>query len=855
MKIIHWFSELMKNDIPRVGGKGANLGEMVNSGFPIPPGFCVSVDAYSSFIKANKIDRLIKELDKIDVSDTSALDAASAMIKGAILAASVSEEIRNEIVNAYEQLCSTVGREVYVAVRSSATAEDLPEASFAGQQASFLNVKGADTLVHAVKECWASLFEPRAIFYRVENKFNHMKVKLSVVVQSMIQSEKAGIGFTVDPLGQDPTNIVIEAVFGLGEAAVSGAVTPDRYVLHKHTLKILDKKISKQEWMITKINDKTGKAVIKKEYQTLQKLADPQIIELGRIMRNIELHYGFPQDIEWAVESDKIYIVQSRPITTLNKDNIERAKKEINEMRKARGMESEEEPVEKEFKLKEARESKVEKHHKGKERVEETKHRKDEMKDEIAEKIVIEKDVEEEMIDMSKTAKATIGVSSAIAEEPAIPVSEAHVLVKGLAASPGFATNKVIVVMSAKEIGRVKSGDILVTTMTTPDFVPAMRKASAIVTDEGGMTAHAAIVSRELGIPCIVGTGDATKRLEEGDTVTVDATRGIVYEGKVDIAFGKSEAKAGGAAESPVTATKIYVNVAEPEVAEKVAKLPCDGVGLLRAEFMIANIGMHPRVIIERGEEQEFIDKLAEGIARIAGAFYPRPVVYRTTDFKSNEYRNLPGGEKYEPIESNPMIGYRGCSRYTKEPDVFSLEMRAIKKVRDEMLLKNVWVMLPFVRKTSEVTAIKALMEKEGLVRSKDFKLWLMAEVPSMVVLIDEFCKLGIDGVSIGSNDLTQLTLGIDRDSSVMASEFDERDEAVMGAIKQIIDGCRRNGVTVSLCGQSPSVYPEIAEKLVEFGITSISVNPDAIERTKRIVASAERKVMLEKLRSLDEKK
>jgi pyruvate,water dikinase len=858
MKHIYWFSEINKSDVAIAGGKGSSLGEMENTGFPIPPGFCVSADSYWMFVKANKIDEMIQELlVGLDISNNQKLNDAAAKIKDRIVSMPMPDEIRTEIIEAYKTLASkmgSAGKDVYVAVRSSATAEDLPQASFAGQQASFLNVKGQDEVVKAVKACWASLFESRAIFYRVEQGFDHMKVKLCAVIQAMVQSERSGVMFTVDPLSQDPNKMVIEAVYGLGEAIVSGAVTPDKYIIDKRMLKVLDRKIAKQEWMITRLEEETTKGFIKKEYQALQKLADPQIQTLAGIGRKIEQHYGSPQDIEWAVEGDKIYIVQSRPITTLK--GIKIAK-----------------PISAQYAAPSAAPTQ-------------------------AARVAVPSQAPSPMSAPSAVANPTPTIPSAAAQKSVLsPISaplptpaptpsaatgkaleipsptkldttvsegvtmekkkttEAHVILKGVGASPGFATGIVRQVPDAKDTSLMQSGEILVTKMTTPDFVPAMRKASAIVTDDGGSTCHAAIVSREMGIPCIVGTGEATDKLKDGMLITVDSDKGIVYEGAVDIVAVAREEGAAGGMTVPITGTKVYVNVAEPELAEKVAKLPCDGVGLLRAEFMIAGIGSHPKAMLEEQREQEFIDALAEGVARIAGAFYPRPVVYRATDFKSNEYRNLPGGEMYEPIESNPMMGFRGCSRYIRDPDVFKMELKMIKKLRDEMNLKNVWLMLPFVRRTGEIHAIKKMMEEVGLHRTKDFKLWIMVEVPSTVFLIDEFCETGIDGVSIGSNDLTQLIMGVDRDNAMMAADFDERNAAVMKAIRKVVEGCRRHGVTVSLCGQAPSVYPEFAEKLVEFGVTSMSVNPDAVERTRKIVASAEQKIMLERLRSLKDSK
>ncbi len=456
------------------------------------------------------------------------------------------------------------------------------------------------------------------------------------------------------------------------------------------------------------------------------------------------------------------------------------------------------------------------------------------------------------------------------------PSGSGSVLLTGLAASPGVGKGKVRILASPKEMNQMLQGEILVTEMTTPDFVPAMKKAAAIITNTGGMTCHAAIVSRELGVPCIVGTREATTKLAPGQFLTVDAVRGKVYDGDVEIVGSKpsgasasgvsgasSTGAAGGSKYDPTafaseayvpTGTKIYVNLADVDSAEKVSKLPCDGVGLLRAEFMIAAIGEHPKKMIREGRQSEYINKLADGLRTFASAFYPRPVVYRATDFKTNEYRNLKGGEEFEPKEENPMMGFRGCARYITEPDVFAMELSAIKKVRDEFGMKNLWLMIPFVRRIGELRAVKDLLKANGIHRTRDFKLWIMCEVPSTVVLIDQFCEEGIDGVSIGSNDLTQLTLGIDRDNGTLAEGFDERNDAVLQSIEKVVKSCNAHGVTCSLCGQAPSVYPEFAEKMVEFGITSLSVNPDVVERTRRIVASAENKVMLKRLMHLEEK-
>jgi len=770
MKNVLWFKELNRNSLAEAGGKGANLGEMYEAGFPIPNGFVTSSGAYFNYLDANNLrEPIAKLLENLDVNDSEKLQKTAAEIKKMIVDGRVPDDIRDDIIKTYKELCEMTGREVYVAVRSSATAEDLPTASFAGQQATFLNIRGAENVVDTVKKCWASLFEPRAIFYRVQNNFEHMKVGLSAVVQMMVQSEKAGVVFTVDPMTQDRNLISIEAAFGLGEVVVSGQVTPDTYVVDKRDFKIVDKKIARQTWMIVKMGGENKHVDIKEEMQGVQKLSDLEIKDLAKMVAKIEQHYDFPQDIEFAFEHDNLYIVQSRPITTLSEAKVE---------------------------------------------------------------------AEPEGEKMEAKSK-----------------SDAEILVEGLGASPGVGVGPVKIIGSASEIKRMESGEVLVTDMTTPDFVPAMKKASAIVTNTGGMTSHAAIVSRELGVPCIVGTQDATTILKEGDTVSVDGTHGIVYEGMIaapEVEKKEAAAAAGVAAPSvPITGTKIYVNLADVDQAERVAAMPADGVGLLRAEFMIAGMGDHPRKMIEEGRQQEFIDNLAADLRRFAAAFFPRPVVYRATDFKTNEYKNLAGGEKYEPHEENPMMGYRGASRYMMEPDVFEMELKAIKKVRDEYHLKNLWLMIPFVRRIGELRAIKEHLHRVGIYRTRDFKLWIMVEVPSTVFLIDKFCEEGIDGVSIGTNDLTQLILGIDRDNATMAKAFDERNEAVLRALKRVIETCNENEITCSLCGQAPSVYPEFAESLVEFGITSMSVNPDAIERTRKIVQSAEKKIMLTRLAEL----
>ena len=738
-KAIVWFNEVTKKDVPSVGGKGANLGEMTNAGILVPPGFIVTTDAYFDFVEQAKIsDKIRQLLESLDVNDSKKLQQTAKKVRQTILSVAMPPELAVEIKNAYIKMNRGL-----VAVRSSATAEDLPEASFAGQQSTFLNIRGEKEVVTAVQDCWASLFEARAIFYRQEQGFDHFKVGIAVPVQRMVQSYASGVMFTLVPDTSDRSKIFIEAVLGLGETIVSGDVTPDHYVVSKDGMKITSKEIKRQEWKLIKKEGGKGKednvkVGLTPEEQAQQKITDDDIITLAKLGKRLEEHYQFPQDVEWAKENGEIFIVQTRPVTTIK-----------------------------------------------------------------------------EMAEVT-------------------PEITAPVLLSGSSASPGIASGPVKIVADPSLIDKVLDGDILVAEMTTPDFVPAMKRAAAIVTDRGGRTAHAAIVSRELGIPCVVGTEGATATLKDGQVLTVNGTSGKIYDGKIEIAV-KKETKAKVKIK---TKTKLLVNLAQPELVDRVASRDVDGIGLLRAEFMVAQIGEHPSHMISQNRGNEFVDKLAEGLTAFAKAFYPRQVVYRTNDFKTNEYRALKGGEQYEEVEENPMLGYRGASRYITDVETFKLELAAIKKVREKY--SNLWVMIPFVRTVEELAQTVKIMEAEGLKRSKDFKLWMMVEVPSNIILLEKFLAVGIDGISIGSNDLTQLTLGIDRDSAKLAETFDERNEAVLISLERAIKVSKSMGVTSSICGQAPSVYPELTEKLVEWGITSVSVSPDMIDTTRGIIAKAE---------------
>jgi pyruvate,water dikinase len=747
-----WFKDIGKEDVGLVGGKGANLGEMTQAGFPVPTGFIVTAQAYREFIKENNLEEKISKILKtVDYQNNASLNKISREIKSIIVKGKMSEKLTTEIFKAYKQLGGIL-KDALVAVRSSATAEDLPGASFAGQQETYLNVKGEANLLVRIKDAWASLFGARAIFYRHEQNFDHFKVAIAIPVQKMVESEKSGIMFTLDPITNDKTKVIIEAIYGLGELIVQGAVTPDHYEITKHDMKILVKNVATQSKQLVKKGTDNKEVKITKEHGSQQKITDMQILKLAAIGKKLEHHYYFPQDSEWAIEKGEIYIVQTRPITTIK----------------------------------------------------------------------TEKEMQAAQKDEAKQTAST---------------EKLELLLQGSPASPGIAAGPVKILQSAKELEKVLPGDVLVAPQTNPDFVPAMKKAVAIITDSGGRTSHAAIVSREIGIPAVVGTGKATNMLHDGMVVTVNGAKGEVYKGGI---LGKQTTTA-TISKHLKTATKVYTNLAEPEFADIVAKHDADGVGLLRAEFMMAGIGKHPRQFIKEGKQKEFIEHLANGLEKFCKPFYPRPVVYRASDFKTNEYRHLTGGQTFEPEEPNPMLGFRGAYRYMHDPDVFNLELEAIKHVRNKLGLKNLWLMLPFVRTVHELEEVKKIIAAAGLHRSPNFKLWMMVEIPSNVIILEKFIEVGIDGVSIGSNDLTMLLLGTDRDNSTIASEYNEQDEAVLWAFEKVIKTAHAHHITSSMCGQAPSQYPELLEKLVTWGITSVSVSPDAIDKTREKISEIEK--------------
>lgn len=776
---IRWFDEISRDDVPLVGGKGANLGEMTRAGLPVPPGFVVTVKAYERFIAVNDLQpRIDEQLADLDVDDAARLRDACTALQALVREAPLPDDVRAAIRDAHAALAAEVGGSLLVAVRSSGTVEDAGDYSFAGMFASSLNVSGAVAVKRAVKECWASAFTARLLFYSAKRKRRTTPL-VAAVVQQMVEATRSGVVFTVDPASGDASHMVIEGAWGLGEVVVLGQVTPDRFVVDKQSLAILERSIGHKEFMLAR-DPRTGtneKVMLDEAKASAPVLSDDEVRGLAEIARRDEAHYGAPQDAEWAVDGGTIYLVQTRPVTTLRP----RRSGAPNGGKGAR-----------------------------------------------------------------KPAAAV-----ATPAPPAVADGTGAVLVRGLGASPGTASGRARVLAAADQADALLQGEVLVTTMTSPDWVPVMRRAAAVVTDAGGMTSHAAIVSRELGIPCIVGARTATSVLRDGMEITVHGRDGVVTAGTTALAPPSAAASgdgAGGAvveAAPPVTATRVYVNLGEPEMAEDVAQRDVDGVGLLRAEFLLLSAldRTHPRVFIRDGRGEELVSRMAQKLETFARAFHPRPVVYRAIDFRSNEFRGLTGGEEFEPHEANPMIGYRGCYRYTREPDLFALELKALKRVRERW--SNLHLMVPFVRTGWEFAECKRLIDASGLTAGRDFELWVMAEVPSVVAWLEEYVRLGVTGVSIGSNDLTQLVLGVDRDSEVLAPLYDERDRAVLAAIRAIIAECKRLSVTCSICGQAPSVYPEYAEFLVQLGIDSVSVNPDVIETTRRAVAAAERRVLL----------
>ncbi|MGF1845827.1 phosphoenolpyruvate synthase [Vibrio lentus] len=771
-----WFNGLSMEDVDKVGGKNASLGEMVsnlaNAGVSVPNGFATTSYAFNNFLDYKGLDERIHQLlDELDVEDVDALRKTGATIRQWVLDAPFPESLEQDIRDNYRELIEG-NEELSVAVRSSATAEDLPDASFAGQQETFLNVKGIDAVIEATKHVFASLFNDRAISYRVHQGFDHRGISLSAGIQRMVRSDKAssGVMFTLDTESGFDQVVFITSSWGLGEMVVQGAVNPDEFYVHKPMLEAGHYPVVKKTFgsklikMIYSTNQEIGKQVDIIDTDTQERnefsLNDEEIKELAKQAMIIEKHYQRPMDIEWAKDGidGKLYIVQARPETVCSQSDqnvIERY--ELN--------------------------------------------------------------------------------------------NKADVLVEGRAIGQRIGSGPVRLVDSLDQMSLVQEGDVLVTDMTDPDWEPVMKKASAIVTNRGGRTCHAAIIARELGIPAIVGCGTATSSLNDGDTVTVSCSEGetgYVYNGELDFEIKRSEVD-----ELPMLPTKVMMNVGNPDRAFDFAQIPNEGVGLARLEFIINKmIGIHPKALLNFDEQTDeikaeinqrirgykdpidfYVSKLTEGIATIASAFWPKRVIVRMSDFKSNEYSNLVGGKTFEPHEENPMLGFRGASRYISPvfEDCFELETQALKRVRNEMGLKNVEIMIPFVRTPSEAASIIDILAKFNLRRGdQGLKVIMMCELPSNAILAEEFLKY-FDGFSIGSNDMTQLTLGLDRDSGDVAHLFDERNPAVKAMLKMAIDAAAKAGKYVGICGQGPSDHDDLAEWLMEQGISSVSLNPDTV--------------------------
>ncbi|MCV7213376.1 phosphoenolpyruvate synthase [Mycolicibacterium canariasense] len=753
-------ADIRLTDADQAGGKGANLGELIAAGLPVPPGFVVTCDAYRASMRAGGVDAELAAVHREAlgiVDDPARLDELCRRMRELVHSADPTPELRDAIVAAYHAL----GPHALVAVRSSAAGEDGRDASFAGMNRSVTNITGEHDLLDAVAGCWASLFTPRVLTYRAARGFTEAP-EMAVVVQRMIAADRAGVAFTADPSTGNRGHLVIEAAFGQGEVVVSGKVQPDTYVVEKATGRVVDTNIGIKPFKIVRGDDGRDAVVeLDPDHVNAQVLSDEDLHRITELAIAAERHYRDPQDIEWAIEGEAAWLVQARPITTLG-----------------------------------------------------------------------------------SAPTATVAPD----ERP----SRDGVLLNGLPAAPGTAGGRVRVLRTPADGPLLRDGEVLVAPMTNPDWLPTIRRAAALVTESGGMTCHAAIVARELSVPCVVGARSATTLLKTGALVTVDGTHGQILDSAVAAPVSVVTAPPGGSA-APVTATRIYVNLAFPDTAEAVAAGDVDGVGLLRAEMMLTDAlgGRHPRTLIARGEQSTLVTAMTTSIGRIAAAFAPRPVVYRATDFRSNEFRNLAGGQDFEPVEHNPMIGYRGCYRYVKEPDLFTLELTALAEVRDQY--PNVHLMIPFVRTRWELDECLQLVDGSRLGRQRGLHRWIMAEVPSVVHWLPTYIGMGIDGVSIGSNDLTQLMLGVDRDSEICAEVFDEADAAVLDAIGSIVATARKFDIPSSLCGQAPSSNPAFAERLVRMGITSISVNPDAVAKTRRAVAAAEQRLLLDVVRHQDD--
>ncbi len=794
-----WLEAVDASDVGTVGGKGASLGELIGAGLPVPPGFVVTAGTYRSFIEESGIDEALFDAVDVDPEDSAALREAEATAEELITETPFPEDVREEILDCYRSM-GRDDQEAFVAVRSSATAEDLPDSSFAGQQETFLNVREAD-LLRRVKECWASLFTQRAIYYRQQRGFPHEDVDIAVVVQRMVDAEKSGVMFTSHPSTGDP-QVTIEAAWGLGEAVVSGTVSPDNYVYDRErrtieTVAVADKKVE-----MVKAPD-TGETIqldIEDDRRDARVLSDDEIEALVTLGERVEAHYETPQDVEWAIVEGEIYMLQSRPITTI-RDDAEREN--------GAGTNSGQTSADSETNGRSGRSTAA--------------------------------------TDGAEAAGHDGGDGgSSVADDD----GSGDVLVSGLGASPGVVSGAVRVVDKLDHLDQVGEGDVLVTEMTMPDMVPAMKRAAGIVTDEGGMTSHAAIISRELGVPAVVGTSNGTQALSDGERVTIDGEKGTVRAGEDDEAeraeeFEPVEAARPETPVKPMTATEVKVNVSIPAAAERAAATGADGVGLLRIEHMVLSLGKTPEQYIADHGARAYQDELIDGIRAVADEFYPRPVRVRTLDAPTDEFRELEGGES-EPVEPNPMLGWRGIRRSLDKPEPFRQELAAFSRLI-EMGYDNVEVMFPLVNDATDVEAVKRHLQDAGI--DPEEHTWgVMIETPASALLIDDLAEAGIDFASFGTNDLTQYTLAVDRNNGHVADRFDELHPAVLQLIGSTIERCREHGVDTSICGQAGS-KPEMVEFLVEEGVSSISANIDAVRDVQHEVKRVEQRLLLDSVR------
>ncbi|WP_323173609.1 phosphoenolpyruvate synthase [Natrialba sp. PRR66] len=788
-----WLDEISGSDLETVGGKGASLGELTSAGLPVPPGFVVTAGTYRSFIEEAEIDEELFAAVDADVDDSSELAEAAERAQDLILETPFPDDLREEILASYREVgtdgsepsdseTSSCAGEAFVAVRSSATAEDLPDASFAGQQETFLNVT-EENLLDRVRECWASLFTQRAIYYRHEQGFDHSAVNIAVVVQRMVDAEKSGVMFTSHPSTGDPT-MIIEAAWGLGEAVVSGAVSPDNYVIDRED-RDMDVTVAEKKVMHEKdeaIGDTVERAVPQEKRNA--RVIDDEIDALIDFGERVEDHYSEPQDVEWAIVEDDIYMLQSRPITTIDEGGSDDA--EVSGGDAATGI---------------------------------------------------------------TDGSGSVQAAESGNDDTANPIASGDVLVNGLGSSPGIVSGAARIVTKLDDLAKVSNGDIIVTEMTMPDMVPAMKRASGIITDEGGMTSHAAIVSRELGVPAVVGTTNATTVLADGQVVTLDGDKGSVLEGTKVESKEEAEPIESVRPQSPVkpmTATEVKVNVSISEAAERAAATGADGVGLLRMEHMILSLNQTPAKFIEEHGEDDYITELVEGIRGVADEFYPRPARVRTLDAPTDEFRQLEGGAD-EPEEHNPMLGYRGIRRSLDRPDVFAHELEAFRRLY-KMGYDNVEIMLPLVNDVEDASRAKGLLKEAGI--DPDKRTWgVMIETPAAALSAEKLAEIGIDFASFGTNDLTQYTLAVDRNNERVADRFDELHPSVLRLIGDAIETYRRHGIDTSICGQAGS-KPDMVQFLVNEGINSISANIDAVRDVQHEVKRVEQKLLLESRRT-----